>query len=50
MMENAHLMGRILASMLASFESDPADTDYQRGYKAALEEVQKCWAELEGID
>ncbi len=30
-----------LIEALTSFESDPADTDYQKGYKAALEEVKK---------
>ena len=26
---------------IASFERDPADSEFQRGYLAALEEVQK---------
>jgi hypothetical protein len=28
-----------LENALDSFESDPADTDYQHGYQAALEEI-----------
>lgn len=28
-----------LENALDSFETDPADTDYQRGYQAALQEV-----------
>jgi hypothetical protein len=30
-----------LQQMIASFDRDPADTDYQRGYLAALKEVQR---------
>ena len=29
-----------LETALASFDADPADTDYQKGYKAALEEAR----------
>lgn len=28
-----------LETMLEGFVSDPADSDFQRGYKAALEEI-----------
>lgn len=28
---------------LRSFDSDPADTDFQRGYKAAMEEIAKVF-------
>tara|TARA_Y100001001_G_C8012723_1_gene310295 strand:- start:2051 stop:2224 length:174 start_codon:yes stop_codon:yes gene_type:complete len=27
---------------LNSFKNDPADTDYQRGYRDCLVEIQKC--------
>jgi hypothetical protein len=30
-----------LIEALQSFENDPADTDYQKGYEAALKEVRK---------
>lgn len=30
-----------LAQALAGFERDPADTRFQEGYKAALEDVQQ---------
>jgi hypothetical protein len=29
----------IIEDKLASFQDDPADSDFQRGYQAALEEV-----------
>jgi hypothetical protein len=30
-----------LKEAIASFERDPADSQYQKGYQAALEETQK---------
>jgi hypothetical protein len=30
-----------LKEAIASFERDPADTQFQKGYQAALEETQK---------
>lgn len=30
-----------LDEALAAFEKDPADTDYQRGYEAALRELKR---------
>ncbi len=34
-------VGEYIRTALASFERDPASTDYQRGYQAALETVQR---------
>lgn len=36
----------ILGQAVDSFKYDPADTDFQRGYQAALEEVMKTVQEL----
>lgn len=36
-----------LAQALDGFERDPADTRFQEGYKAALEDVQKFLSEQE---
>jgi hypothetical protein len=35
-------MEKYLVDALASFESDPPDTDYQRGYRAALCELARA--------
>ena len=37
-----------LAGGIASFTADPADSDFQKGYLACLEEVKK-WAEEEVV-
>lgn len=36
-----------LTQALAGFERDPADTRFQEGYKAALEDVQKFLSDQE---
>ena len=36
-----------LADMIRSFDKDPPDTDYQRGYLAALVELAKAMGEDE---
>lgn len=35
------LIEEYLHNALASFQMDPADSDFQRGYQASLEEVQQ---------
>lgn len=36
-----------IAEAIASFDRDPADTRFQEGYKAALEDVQKFLSQQE---
>ena len=35
---------------IASFERDPADSEFQKGYLAALEEVQKVMLQQKNSD
>lgn len=42
-------MVEYILTMLRQFELDPADSDYQEGYKAALEELLRVATELEGV-
>lgn len=38
--ENAEKLQRYLDQALRSFDADPADTDFQRGYREALAELR----------
>ena len=39
-----------LKEAIASFERDPADSQYQKGYQAALEETQKFLLQQKNSD
>ena len=39
-----------LKEAIASFEKDPADSLFQKGYLAALEETQKCLLQQKNSD
>jgi hypothetical protein len=36
-----HKLSKTLERMLRSFDNDPPSTDYQRGYKRALEDLKR---------
>lgn len=38
-------LAEYIREALAGFENDPADSDFQRGYKAALEAVKQFMEE-----
>jgi hypothetical protein len=43
-------MKEYLEWAIASFERDPADSEFQKGYLAALEEVQKVMLQQKNSD
>lgn len=46
MAETSEDMRTYIEAMLEQFELDPADSDYQRGYQAALEELLRVAKEM----